>query len=90
MSYIEREKAIEFVLDNVPHINGETTFKCVVRALKEAPTADVVEVVRSKDCRHLEKVGDCMACAIHETYYIEDDDFCSRGERSENGTRTDN
>ena len=44
MSYIERETALEFVLNNTPHINGETTMKCVARAIKEVPTADVVEV----------------------------------------------
>ena len=42
--YIERETALEFVLNNTPHINGETTMKCVARAIKEVPTADVVEV----------------------------------------------
>jgi hypothetical protein len=52
MSFIEREKALEFVLNNTPHINGETTMKCVERAIKAVPTADVVEV------RHNFNVGD--------------------------------
>lgn len=29
MSYIDKEKALEFVLNNTPHINGETTMECV-------------------------------------------------------------
>ena len=42
--YIEKETALEFVLNNTPHINGETTMKCVERAIREIPTADVVEI----------------------------------------------
>lgn len=47
------------------------------------PTADVVEVVRCKECKHFDH-GICVhefACSL-----IRDDDFCSYGERSENGT----
>ena len=40
--YYESEALIEFVKQNTPHMNGETTMKCVARAIREAPTADVV------------------------------------------------
>lgn len=40
--YYESESLIDFVKQNTPHINGETTMKCVEFAIKNAPTADVV------------------------------------------------
>lgn len=42
--YIERGALIEFVKQNTPHIDGDTTMQCVERAMKAAPAADVVEV----------------------------------------------
>ena len=50
MSYIKRETAIEFVRNNVPHVGDETSMCCVERALKNVPSAEVVEVVQYKDC----------------------------------------
>ena len=40
--YYESEALIEFVKQNTPNMNGETTMKCVEFAIKNAPTADVV------------------------------------------------
>ena len=79
MSYIEREKTIEFVLNNVPHINCETTLKCVERALKESPTADVIEVVRCKECRHQDGCNQYVLISGDEGELA----FCSYGERKE-------
>ena len=42
--YYNAEELLEFVKQNTPHIDGETTTQCVERAIKNAPTADVVEV----------------------------------------------
>ena len=42
--YIERGALIEFVKQNTPNIDGDTTMRCVERALKAAPATDVVEV----------------------------------------------
>lgn len=39
--YYESETLIDFIKQNTPHINGETTIACVERAIREAPTADV-------------------------------------------------
>ena len=82
MSYIEREKTLEFVLNNTPHINGETTMKCVARAIKEVPTADVVEVVRCKDCVDKHTYNGSLRCRITGRLTFEDS-YCSRGERIE-------
>lgn len=46
--YIEREALIEFVKQNTPDINGETTIECVERAIRIYPAADVVEVRHGK------------------------------------------
>lgn len=46
--YIERGALIEFVKQNTPHIDGDTTMQCVERAMKAAPAADVVEVVHGE------------------------------------------
>jgi hypothetical protein len=61
-----------------------TFMECILR-VKEQPTADVVEVVRCKDCKFYEPYkkpvedfdGECIArdCETDET------DFCNYGER---------
>ena len=61
-----------------------------IHSILEEPTADVVEVVRCKDCEHFEAInnddhGWCksisdLPCGISVRY---DDDFCSYGERAE-------
>jgi hypothetical protein len=55
----------------------------VKRALEQTPAADVVEVVRCKDCIHYQN-GSCN----HFGYYtyapdVDEDDFCSHGKRKE-------
>ena len=40
--YYEEAALIEFVKKYTPTINGKTTMNCVERAIREAPTADVV------------------------------------------------
>lgn len=41
------------------------------------PTADVIEVVRCKDCKHRKKNTFCL----HNMRYEDDNGFCSYGER---------
>ena len=43
------------------------------------PTADVVEVVRCKNCKHRKKNTFCL----HNMRYEDDNGFCSYGERSD-------
>ena len=71
----------------------------IIKALKEAPTVDAVEVVRCKDCKHWhEETGWCdhhshfigaegEACHPWESSQwkmLNEDDFCSCGERRSN------
>ena len=63
----------------------------VRRAIQMTPTADVVEVVRCKDCKHLKYGYQCynpLGIALNndgDAYVLvdPDDDFCSYGERRE-------
>lgn len=72
MSYIDKEKTLEFVLNNTPHINGETTMECVERAIKEIPTADVVEVRHGTWYHGTTESGllyaECSACGRKMNY----------------------
>ena len=84
----------EFEGLNVPL--SEVAIK-VGQAIKNTPTADVVEVVRCKDCKHfceyseahkraVERAdGDCfirmMYSLDHQFYAVRYNDFCSYGER---------
>ena len=57
------------------------------KLIDEAPTVDAVEVVRCKDClfsRYFEESG-TRKCRTMQGLYrtVEDDDFCSYGERKE-------
>ena len=53
------------------------------------PTADVVEVVRCKDCKYLRFDKDFMTgryCSLRNVnggLFCEDNDFCSYGERAD-------
>ena len=63
--YIKREDAIEMVLEPLNNI----------------PSADVVEVVRCKDCIYND--GGWCGAQEYGTHHVEDDDYCSYGERKE-------
>lgn len=56
----------------------------VLRQIDEQPSADVVEVVRCKDCRYRQPVDNCMyGECIFAASMVADDDYCSNGERKE-------
>ena len=58
-----------------------------VSLIREAPTADVVEVVRCKDCVYWDGRGYDGRCEARKNGLIREytnyDDFCSYGERKE-------
>ena len=86
--YIEREAVIKTILRQppVPHYP-----EWYYRDVKEIPAADVVEVVRCKDCKHakmhIDIIGDPhLFCCNGRSIYrikVDLDDFCSYGERKE-------
>ena len=46
------------------------------------PTADVVEVVRCKDCKHRDEGGFCLGRGYPEQL-VPDDGYCDKGDRKE-------
>lgn len=97
--YIERSKAINEIRDTYeyeyPTASGvfdEFVKMLVPRILNNLPTADVVEVVRCKDCEHKKEIpncqkelysSSCVACSYHSGLIMDGNDFCSYGERKE-------
>jgi hypothetical protein len=53
------------------------------RVIDEAPTVDAVPVVRCKDCKHRELILGEWCCGALGDVSIDDDDFCSYGERKD-------
>ena len=87
--YIEREAVLKHKT-LIPGFVGEYVS---VKNIEETPTADVVEVVRCKDCKYYEPKnslgtqGICM-CGEKEMnysgeFYPYETDFCSYGKRSD-------
>ena len=69
--------------ENDNKVNGLTALFQVGDAIMDCPTADVVEVVRCKDCK-FRGTDDCpssyyLECEGDYVDLMEDDDFCSYG-----------
>jgi hypothetical protein len=69
--------------------------KSVLRIVDEQPTIDAAPVVRCKDCKHGESsvnaLGESSCCCNNPDvgfyeWLLDEDDFCSYGERKDNGT----
>jgi len=63
----------------------------VIKAVQEAPTADVTEVVRCKDCKWWENGKDYTPYCNHWGNMMTDtqaDDYCSYGERKMRGNES--
>ena len=92
MAYIDREKALEICENHYKHCLemhdycGDTTADNIKEDIEKLPTADVVEVVRCKDCDFYIKSKQFRKdwCNKH-AMNVKPTDFCSYGER-----RTDN
>lgn len=85
--YIEREALLKFVENGLNNPDKTKAFGYdaveIMTEVQYAPAADVVEVVRCKDCKHRDgELGQPnIVC-----YQMHDDDFCSYGERREGDT----
>lgn len=86
MRYIDAEKLYESMQWNIQHDMYDKPFDYLAE-IDYQPTADVVEIVRCKDCKHYCPVyADTMGgrdCLLLKTI-TRADDFCSYGERKEN------
>ena len=74
--YIEKQAALDAILREPPDAHYPSWYAAKIKVL---PAADVVPVVRCKDCKHLFYTM-CAACGFlpHKP-----NDFCSYGERKE-------
>lgn len=78
--YIKREAVIEAIMSEPPDAHYPQWY---VDKIKSIPAADVVPVVRCKDCRWRGREGCAMfyRCNCGEQHTWEtDNDFCSYGE----------
>ena len=77
--YIDRED----LLKNLKRFAPEHLTPLIVSLIEKQPTADVVEVVRCKDCTEWDK--DEYECS--HWYGFREDDYCSYGERMDGGVK---
>lgn len=84
---IDANRALEIVRDQrIAHPNAYHLTNYATLILREAPTVDAVEVVRCRECKYRFKNNghDKSGCPIIDAnIWMDDDDFCSHGERKE-------
>lgn len=75
----------KIVFDEPPYFDSETLCKKYAEEqINMLPSADTVEIVRCKDCKHYSSDGGAlMICEVSEMN-TNDNDFCSLGEREQN------
>lgn len=87
--YIKREDAIDTIekYESIYKFNMSereqgynNALEIVAHAIGDMPSADVVEVVRCKDCKHWLSWGECG----YDAYDWNADDYCSYAERKTN------
>lgn len=82
--YIDRGALLRDIHRNPAEDNGERCAQ-ILEAILNAPTADVVEVVRCKDCvyykPYAKPVEDFDGRCTARRGETDDDEFCNRGNR---------
>ena len=77
--YVNKENLIRHIDNRF----GEISTPFVLREIKNFPNADVVEVVRCKDCKYWKQVtAERHACCMIG-FEMDYDEYCSYGERKE-------
>lgn len=85
--YIDKGELIDFVKDSYGGGNEENTciwYRDLIDFIQSAPAADVVPVVRCKECKHYlyQGINAGWVC-MKNAFGMGKDDFCSYGERRE-------
>lgn len=79
--YIEREAAIKEIYRFDGYLDDDMIWR-LHYALRKIPVADVVEVVRCKDCRYLHNGYDEKCCINHKGVVATDENgFCHHAKR---------
>ena len=83
--YIDAEKFEKDIIGKAEVLNDEIVFESdfVYSTLYQQPTADVVEVVRCKNCTHFVKRNEKPPFCFLRRRHIKENDFCSDGELKE-------
>lgn len=83
--YIEREKLKQAFSTDTQNIRSWDVdlFDLLMIVIDEAPTADVVPIVRCKDCKYLEITGCYGECSKGYLGIVRPDCYCCYGERKE-------
>ena len=93
--YIDKDALMETLKDahkrlieTIGHTRHTIGFEGAMDYVEEAPAADVVEVVRCKDCKHHEELlnnnDENVLCWVHGLDVIVDGNgYCNYGERKE-------
>lgn len=85
--YIDRAAAVKSVLRMRRPENSvaqNRMLSIIQMDMLKLPAADVVPVVRCKDCKHYDIGGSCIICGFQSR---RPDDFCSCGERKDGGVK---
>ena len=82
--YIDADALMEKLLSRLK--DGEVLYRISPQEIDDAPTANVVEVVRCKDCKYntFQQPNGTINCHAKRNLICEfrsPDDFCSYGER---------
>ena len=84
---IDADRALEIVRNRgIAHPNAYHLTNYATLILREAPTVDAVDVVRCRECKYrFKNNGHSKAgCPIIDAHiWMDDDDFCSHGERKD-------
>ena len=83
--YIEREKVLEIAKDKYysDFHKSMADLTSLRELLEDTPTADVVEVVYCKNCKHLMFCDFYGECTKGYMGIVQPNDYCSKGERRE-------
>lgn len=86
--YIKREDALKAVNYAGPRERASLVDVALMVAytkINSIPTADVVPVVRCKDCKHAQFMSSCSRYMCHKVggSMRAEDDYCNYGERKE-------
>ena len=81
--YIDAERLKRTFASGIRVYDGMCKIADVMHNIENEPTADVVEVVRCKDCKHKEQCCEFIMISVKDKNI----DFCSYGERKEDNDK---